>query len=157
MADRLTAEQRSRCMSQVRGRDTQPERLLRKALHAAGYRYRLNDRSMPGSPDLSFRALRAAIFVHGCFWHLHRCRRGALPKSRQRFWSAKLLGNRERDERVKRELRRMGWRVYVVWECRLRTNLREELCRVETFLEGAKSKRASLAAVHEGLAHRLVG
>jgi DNA mismatch endonuclease (patch repair protein) len=133
--DRLTPEQRSTLMSRIRGKNTAPERVLRGSLHRAGYRYRLHVKNLPGCPDLVFPERKKVIFVHGCFWHSHRkCRLGKLPKSNLKFWKPKLEGNRKRDERNIRKLRRMGWRVLVVWQCKLR-DPNNCLPRVARFLE----------------------
>ena len=117
--DSVDAELRSEIMSRVGQRDTQPELLLRSALHKAGLRYRLYDKSLPGSPDLTFRRFRCVVFVHGCFWHSHGCYRSTVPKSRREFWKAKFHANKSRDERVMALLQEQGWRVLVVWECAL--------------------------------------
>jgi DNA mismatch endonuclease, patch repair protein len=133
--DRLTRERRSALMSRIRGKDTAPERMLRRAIHRAGYRYRLHVKQLPGCPDLVFAKEKKAIFVHGCFWHVHPgCRLGRLPKSNLRFWKPKLEGNRERDQRNIRKLRRMGWKVLIVWQCKLKSADRC-LSRVARFLE----------------------
>jgi DNA mismatch endonuclease, patch repair protein len=133
--DRLTPERRSALMSRIRGKNTAPECALRVALHRAGYRYRLHVGNLPGCPDLVFPKRRKVIFVHGCFWHHHRkCRLGKLPKSNLGFWKPKLEGNHKRDERNIRKLRRMGWRVLVVWQCKLRVP-NKCLPRVTRFLE----------------------
>jgi DNA mismatch endonuclease (patch repair protein) len=133
--DRLTPERRSALMSRIRGKDTAPERVLRSALHVVGYRYRLHVKTLPGCPDLVFRKRKKVIFVHGCFWHSHaKCRLGKLPKSNLKFWGPKLEGNRKRDERNIRKLRRMGWQVLVVWQCKLRTP-KDCLPKVARFLE----------------------
>lgn len=111
---------RSAQMALVRGRDTKPELRVRKALHAAGLRYRLQAKDLPGRPDIVFRSRKIAIFVHGCFWHRHpdpNCRLARLPKSRQDFWLPKLTGNRERDLRNRAQLESDGWTVLEVWEC----------------------------------------
>jgi len=111
---------RSAQMSLVRGKDTKPELRVRRALHAAGLRYRLQGKGLPGKPDLVFTGRRIVVFVHGCFWHQHPspdCRLARMPKSRLDFWQPKLIGNRERDERVKATLEGRGWRVIEVWEC----------------------------------------
>ena len=113
--DSVKAEMRSQIMSKVGRKDTQPEVLLRSALHKAGLRYRLHDKSLPGTPDLTFRRFRCAVFVHGCFWHSHGCYRSTIPKSRREFWQAKFEANKNRDERVMVALREQGWRVLVVW------------------------------------------
>ncbi|WXU25556.1 very short patch repair endonuclease [Bradyrhizobium sp. A5] len=110
-------------MARVRGRDTKPEMRVRRALHAAGLRYRLHAKGLPGRPDLIFPSRRAVVFVHGCFWHRHPdpdCKLARLPKSRLDFWLPKLEGNRARDERVKAELKRLGWKVFEVWECQIK-------------------------------------
>ncbi|GMV24679.1 MAG: hypothetical protein AMXMBFR58_07100 [Phycisphaerae bacterium] len=108
-------------MRGVRSRDTTPERMVRSVAHRLGYRFRLSGCGLPGSPDLTFPRLRAAVFVHGCFWHQHKCPRGSrVPKSNRQYWRAKLVRNTERDAKVLRELRRSGWRVLVVWECQTR-------------------------------------
>ena len=119
MADTVSPQTRSRIMSSVRGRDTQPELLLRRHLHSAGYRYRLHVKGLPGRPDLVFPGRRAVLFVNGCFWHGHECHRFSWPKTRESFWRAKILGNKERDDRNHGNLLREGWRVGVVWVCAL--------------------------------------
>lgn len=118
--DRLTPEQRHLNMSRVKARDTKPELLLRRSLHAAGLRYRLHCGNLPGRPDLVFRGRRAVVFVHGCFWHGHDCRMFRLPATRPDFWRAKIEGNRARDARSHAALRAAGWRVLTIWECALR-------------------------------------
>ena len=118
-----TPEQRSRTMRAVRSRDTAPEMVVRRFLHAAGLRFRLHDRCLPGIPDLVFPSRRVALFVHGCFWHQHpdpSCALARRPKSRHDFWSAKFAANVARDARVADELARRGWGVFTVWECQLR-------------------------------------
>jgi DNA mismatch endonuclease, patch repair protein len=118
--DTLTPAERSRRMALVKSRDSRAEQTVRRLLHGAGYRFRLHDRALPGTPDLVFASRRKAIFVHGCFWHRHaRCARARLPKSRQEFWLPKLEGNRGRDRRQRARLRRAGWASLVVWECEL--------------------------------------
>lgn len=109
---------RSEVMSRVRGRDTKPEMRVRRALHAAGLRYRLQARELPGRPDIVFRRVKVAVFVHGCFWHRHPgCDHARMPKSRTEFWEGKLGGNVERDARNVAELEAAGWTVLTVWEC----------------------------------------
>lgn len=109
---------RSAQMALIRGRDTKPEMRVRRALHSAGLRYRLHDRRLPGAPDLVFPQYRVALFVHGCFWHRHQgCAAARLPKSRLDFWKPKLEGNAVRDARQQLELKTLGWRVMVIWEC----------------------------------------
>jgi DNA mismatch endonuclease (patch repair protein) len=121
MADTLTPNQRRRCMAAVRGRDTKPELIVRSLAHRMGYRFRLHRKDLPGKPDLVFPRHRKVIFVHGCFWHQHPgCRFATRPATRREFWAEKLEGNRQRDRRVQRELRRQGWEVLILWECQTR-------------------------------------
>ena len=120
MIDTLTPAARSERMGRIRGKNTKPEMLVRRLVHGLGYRYRLHDKRLPGSPDLVFRGRRKVIFVHGCFWHRHpdpNCKLARMPKSRQDFWKPKLEGNRDRDERNRIMLNLEGWRELVVWEC----------------------------------------
>jgi DNA mismatch endonuclease (patch repair protein) len=115
--DVLTPEQRSAMMARIRGKDTKPELLVRQMIHALGFRFRLHRRDLPGTPDIVFPRLRKIIFVHGCFWHRHQCRFAYTPKSNTEFWNRKFSANVERDSRSVGELRALGWRVFVVWEC----------------------------------------
>lgn len=118
--DTLTPAERSERMARVRSRDTRPELAVRKLLFSMGFRYRLHDRKLPGTPDIVLPSRRKIVFVHGCFWHRHvNCALARLPKSRKAFWGAKLESNRLRDGRVKAALRRSGWSVATVWECQL--------------------------------------
>lgn len=110
-------------MSRVKGRDTTPERVVRSMLHAMGYRYRLHRKDLPGKPDIVFGPRKKIVFIHGCFWHGHRCRKGRLPKSNLAFWTSKIDANRVRDRRHVRRLRASGWRVLTVWQCQLKTPL----------------------------------
>jgi DNA mismatch endonuclease (patch repair protein) len=120
MTDVLTAEQRQLNMSRIRGKDTKPEMLVRRGLHARGLRYRLHDRKLPGRPDLAFPKYLTAVFIHGCFWHLHGCSLSKLPATRQDFWTKKLEGNAARDRRALEALNSVGWSVLTIWECALR-------------------------------------
>jgi len=124
-------------MAAVRGRDTCPERVVRSLLHVMGYRFRLHQRNLPGSPDVVLPRLRAVVFIHGCFWHRHRCRAGqSTPATRRAFWLSKFEKNVARDERVKRELRALGWRVLTVWECQTKPSKLQALeRRLGRFLE----------------------
>ncbi|MBY8824607.1 very short patch repair endonuclease [Sphingomonas colocasiae] len=120
MADIVPADVRSRMMSGIRGTDTKPEQLLRKGLHAQGFRFRLHDRMLPGKPDIVLSRYRAVIFAHGCFWHGHDCHMFRWPSTREAYWRKKIGGNRERDTRSEEALREAGWRCAVIWECALR-------------------------------------
>jgi len=118
MADTLSTKQRSCQMALVRDRDTTPELIVRRFLHSQGFRYRLQVRSLPGCPDLVFTRFRKVIFVHGCFWHQHSCKRGRRrPKSHRKYWNSKLNKNMTRDYKNKKMLRQDGWGILVVWEC----------------------------------------
>lgn len=135
--DTLSSEQRSERMRRVRGKDTGPEWTVRRLVHRLGFRYRLHDRSLPGSPDLVFRSRRKVIFVHGCFWHRHpdpACKLARLPKSRLDFWLPKLTANKVRDERLLEALREQGWQSLVVWECESR-HIEQLENKVKAFLE----------------------
>lgn len=104
-------------MSRIRGSDTGPERLVRRHLHASGLRYRLHVKDLIGRPDLVLPRHHVVVFVHGCFWHAHRCQRGRIPGTQSAFWKQKFETNKQRDKRTERALRRAGWRVLTVWEC----------------------------------------
>jgi len=120
MVDVLTPEQRQLNMSRIKGKDTKPEMLIRRGLHARGLRYRLHDRLLPGRPDLVFPKYNTAVFIHGCFWHAHGCAMSKLPATRQDFWKTKLSANAARDRTVVEALQASGWRVLIIWECALR-------------------------------------
>jgi DNA mismatch endonuclease, patch repair protein len=121
-------------MSRIRGKDTQPELTVRHMLHDLGFRYRLHARDLPGTPDLVFRSLRKAVFVHGCFWHKHsRCRIAGTPTSNCDYWLPKLNRTKERDRQNCRKLQRLGWSVFVVWECEL-TDVAKLKARLIRFL-----------------------
>ena len=120
MTDVVDAATRSRMMAGIQGKNTRPELFLRKALHAMGFRYRLGGKGLPGKPDIVFPKKRVAIFVHGCFWHMHECKYFKWPATNSQFWREKLDGNVQRDKRVAVELQSKGWTVLTVWECELR-------------------------------------
>ncbi len=125
--DRMTKEQRHRCMAAIHGRDTKPEMLVRRYLFAHGFRYRLVDPRLPGHPDLVMRKYRTVIFVNGCFWHGHEgCPSFRLPKTNTAFWKAKIERNAERDLEEHRRIAAMGWHCVTVWECQLSKPHREE-------------------------------
>ncbi|MGI9211244.1 MAG: very short patch repair endonuclease [Methylococcaceae bacterium] len=118
MTDVVDSQTRSRMMSGIRGKNTEPEIVVRRALFRAGFRFRLHRKDLPGKPDIVLPGKRVAIFVHGCFWHLHAgCPYVKLPSTRREFWQEKLQGNVERDARVRVALIEMGWRVLILWEC----------------------------------------
>ena len=121
MADKLSSTQRKYCMSRIRGKNTKPEILVRKELHARGFRFRLHNKKLPGSPDVVLPKYGVAIMVNGCFWHGHKgCRYATKPKSNVEFWEAKIARNRHRDEVTEAHLHALGWHVITIWECELR-------------------------------------
>lgn len=120
--DRLLKTARSGLMSRVRQRGTDIELLVRRGLHARGFRYVLNDKRLPGSPDLVLPKWKVAIFVHGCFWHGHDCRLGRAPRSNATYWGPKIAANQTRDARKLEALKDLGWRVLIVWQCQLTGN-----------------------------------
>jgi DNA mismatch endonuclease (patch repair protein) len=127
-------------MSRIRSRNTHPEKLVRSVLHRAGFRFRLHVRGLPGRPDIVLPALRTVIFVHGCFWHRHEgCSNCTTPTHRREFWLAKLNGNVERDKRHLSELKKLGWRSLVLWECETQSERKLASC-----VERLRSIRAAL-------------
>ncbi len=124
MADIVPAEVRSRMMAGIRGTNTKPELLLRKGLHAKGFRFRLHDTALPGKPDIVLRRYKAVIFAHGCFWHGHDCHLFKWPSTRPEFWRAKIGRNVEVDATTETVLVNSGWRRAVVWECALKGRTR---------------------------------
>lgn len=134
--------ERSRLMARIKGKNTRPEMIVRKWLHAAGFRFRLYRRDLPGKPDLVLPKWRLALFVHGCFWHQHPgCKRASTPKTREAFWGSKLALNVTRDARQAAELEALGWTVAVIWECETRNQaiLGQRLAQI---LEGANVRTA---------------
>lgn len=129
-------------MSLIRSKDTRPELVVRKAVWAAGFRYRLHGKGLPGRPDLVFPALGTVVFIHGCYWHAHSCQKGRIPTQNSRFWQEKFAANLARDQRNAQRLRREGWSVLTVWECSLST---------------AKSRDRSVRKLLRALARRRAG
>lgn len=137
--DDLTKEQRSRNMSHIRSSSTKPEEMVRKRLFSKGFRYRKNVKGLPGTPDIVLKKYNTAIFVHGCFWHMHDCGKFRWPSSNQDYWTPKILGNVERDKRNQKQLEKMGWNVLVVWECELsKKKLEETMNRIEKAIVGGR-------------------
>lgn len=138
--DTRTKAKRSEIMSSVKTKDTGPEIAIRKLLFARGYRYRLHPADLPGKPDIVFPGRNKIVFVHGCYWHGHRCDKGRLPKSRLEYWRPKIALNKKRDARNIGKLRRSGWGVLVVWQCQLKTA--ESLAnKMERFLDKPTNKK----------------
>ena len=136
MADVLTPKQRSYNMSQIHGKDTKPEEMVRKFLFSQGFRYRKNDARLPGKPDIVLPKYKTVIFVNGCFWHKHEgCRYFVWPKNNAVFWKEKITGNVVRDQENYEKLRNLGWRIITIWECELKPHNREStLNRVQSEL-----------------------
>ena len=135
--DTVDKETRSKIMSKVGQKATGPEMKLRKVLFARGFRYRVNVKTLPGSPDLVFKKYKVVIFVHGCFWHRHKgCKYATIPKTRVEFWTKKFEANIERDKRNVEKLIREGWRVVLVWECALKKKSSTELEAIVSILSG---------------------
>ena len=126
MADTLSKEVRSMNMSHIRSKNSKPEELVRKYLFSKGFRYRKNVRRLPGCPDIVLPKYKTVIFVNGCFWHKHDCPRFVWPSSNEDYWRPKIMGNVERDKRNIDELQKLGWKVFIVWECELKYNARSE-------------------------------
>lgn len=150
MTDVLTDVQRHNCMSRVRSKDTKPETLLRNALWHLGFRYHVNDKRLPGKPDIVLPKYRTVVFVHGCFWHGHKgCRRYTIPQTNTDFWIDKITRNQQRDQDVWRQLEAKGWSVIIVWECELMKaalqetvdHVREEILRSGDLYRSAKEER----------------
>lgn len=138
MADVHTPEQRSYNMSQIRSKNTKPEELVRKYLFSKGFRYRKNDARLPGKPDIVLPKHKTVIFVNGCFWHAHEgCKYFVWPKNNADFWRKKIESNVTRDIKNHQQLKALGWRVIIVWECELKRNSRAEtLERIVSLLRG---------------------
>lgn len=146
MADRITPEQRHYTMSRIRSVNSKPEIRLRHALWRLGFRYRINDKKLPGKPDIVLPKYHTIVFVHGCFWHGHKgCPTSHIPETNTDFWTAKIARNQERDQEVWRQLEAKGWAVIIVWECQLKKSVLEETIRrvkEEIHLNGRQYQKA---------------
>lgn len=154
--DKLTKEQRHRCMAAIKGRNTKPELVVRKFLFSRGFRYRLNHPRLPGHPDLVLRKYRTVIFVNGCFWHGHEgCKYFRLPETNIVFWRKKIERNRERDKEEQCRLAAMGWHRITIWECQLKPKVRQQTLESlaytlnHIFLEDRRSKTYALPDTEE--------
>lgn len=140
MTDVLTKQQRSFCMSRIKGANTKPELLVRKLVFAAGFRYRIHYGKLPGRPDMVFPGRRKVIFVHGCFWHSHSCKQGSVkPKTNADFWNSKRLATIKRDQKNLEDLIKMGWHVLTVWECETK-DLVSLASKIQLFLSAQNSE-----------------
>ena len=136
MADIFNKKKRSQIMGRISGKDTKPELIIRKALFSEGYRYRLHRKDLPGNPDIVFPNRKKVIFVNGCFWHGHSCKKAALPATNKSFWKKKQNGNKERDKRNLVKLKTMGWETLTIWQCEIKkTTLKTQINKIKLFLE----------------------
>lgn len=132
--DNLTREQRSRCMSRIKSKDTQPEKSVRKILTKLGWRYRLHVDKLPGKPDIVFSKIKTLIFINGCFWHQHKgCTRQSMPKANLNYWTKKLKRNIEKQKEDIKTLRKLAWKVFIIWECQTK-NKNHLINRVQKIL-----------------------
>jgi DNA mismatch endonuclease, patch repair protein len=135
MVDVLTKIQRSYNMSRIRNKNTKPEIIVRSIVHGMGFRYRLHNKNLPGKPDIVLTRHKKIIFVHGCFWHMHKCKYGKVkPATNATFWENKRSGNRERDKRNIKALKKLGWDVLVIWECELKKSPEKTEKKIINFL-----------------------
>lgn len=136
MPDVFSKSKRSEIMSRIGQKDTKPEIVVRKLLHRMGYRYRLHRKDLPGTPDVVLPKYRKIIFVHGCFWHGHKgCSRAALPETNREFWERKIENNKTRDRLTMKELKKLGWKCFVIWQCQIK-NLETLERKLRRFLVG---------------------
>ena len=143
MADIVDKATRSRMMSGIRGKNTRPEIIVRKALFSMGYRFRLHRKDLPGKPDIVLPKKNTAIFINGCFWHAHEgCRYAKLPETRKEFWRERLLRNKVRDAQSRKELKNSGWRVLTIWECFIRSSEKIGMMKpeLESWIEGSRTE-----------------
>lgn len=141
MADKISAQARSKMMAGIRAKNTRPEMIVRRYLHSQGFRYRLHRKDLPGSPDVLLPRFKAVVFVHGCFWHGHEgCQYFKLPDTRRHFWELKIAGNARRDEAAISKLADAGWRVAIVWECALRTMQNQALEDLRSFITSSERR-----------------
>ena len=142
--DIWSKKKRSAVMAKIKGKDTKPEWIVRRYLFSRGYRYRKNVKGLPGTPDIVLRKYGIVIFIHGCFWHGHEVD-GTMPKTNREFWKNKIEGNKLRDKRNKEKLRKMGWSVITVWECQLKSAVRQQtLLEIEYYINHTYLERFSL-------------
>lgn len=135
MTDHVSKEKRSNIMKKVRGKNTSPELLVRKIIYSLGYRYRLHGKDLPGKPDIVFRWRKKVIFIHGCFWHAHGCKKGQPPKSNLPYWIPKLQENKIRDQDNIKSISAMGWSALIIWQCEIKS--KDELIdKINSFLKG---------------------
>lgn len=135
MPDTLSGEQRKRCMSRNRGKHTSPEIIVRQLIYSLGYRYRLHRKGLPGCPDIVFSAKKKVIFINGCYWHRHTCKKGrSKPETRKDFWQTKFFRTKQRDKATRKKLKNIGWQILTIWECQIK-NVEKLKKMVTEFLE----------------------
>jgi DNA mismatch endonuclease (patch repair protein) len=136
MTDKFSPSKRKTIMQSIQGKDSRPEKIVRSMIFKLGFRYRLHDALLPGKPDLVFKSAKKIIFVHGCYWHRHNCKKGnSIPDTNQEFWKKKFAANKKRDKEVRRKLRKEGWKILIIWECETRKTKRSKLAtRIIKFL-----------------------
>jgi len=160
MTDVHSKAARTKNMRAIKAKNTQPEMLIRRELHARGFRYRLHDHNLPGTPDIVFKKHKVLIFVHGCFWHGHRCHLSKIPATRTDFWLAKISGNISRDQRYQTQLLASEWRYAVIWECALKgkTRLRTDqlINCVEDWMIHSNSKSLEISGVSAMETERII-
>ena len=145
MIDTLSPKRRSYVMNRITGKDTKPELIVRTLLHRAGYRFKVNDKTLPGRPDIVLPKYGTVIFVHGCFWHRHKnCKQASDPKTNRTFWREKFANNQRKDTRAKRQLNARGWRYLTIWECQVIKNPQAVLSRIINKLENTRNTRYEL-------------
>jgi len=136
MVDVLTKKQRSFNMSQIRDKNTKPEKIVRSIVHRIGFRFRLHNKNLPGKPDIVLTRHKKIIFVHGCFWHMNKCKYGKVkPATNSDFWEKKRLGNAERDKRNIKALKKLDWDVLVIWECEIKKNPEKIEAKIKSYLK----------------------
>ena len=157
MSDRLTPAERSLRMAAVRQKNTGPEIFVRQLIHRAGFRFKLSNQQLPGSPDILLVRWRKAIFVNGCFWHGHDCHLFKLPATRTAWWAEKVHGNRLRDQRAEAELAKAGWRIVTVWQCALKGKHKLGVSALQELLvEAIQSRAQSIDICEKGLARGML-
>ena len=139
MSDIYSKSKRSDIMSKISGKETKPEILVRKYLFSKGFRFRKNVKGLPGKPDIVLPKYKVIIFIHGCFWHGHSCKRGNLPSSNIQFWENKISQNLSRDKNVTQKLKELGWKVIIIWQCEIQNNLSREI-RLDQFISDITEK-----------------
>ena len=144
MADKVSKEARSKIMSTIRGRNTKPELFVRSKLFREGFRFRLHHHGLVGNPDIVLTQFRTIVFVHGCFWHRHDCKKGReIPNTRTKFWRAKLEGNAARDQVNQRALTMEGWKVFLIWTCRIESDTEQVLIYLRKLRNSKLTKTGS--------------